>query len=274
MGPQPVLKSFKVFLELLRAIPVKLLNRLNGLFQEPRLRVLPEHGARKRAWFLENNLRSNTKQKTTRSSQLVFPTPFPSCRVIDDPPNYFCLPEQKAVVQACSRGVHVCVIRKRHAERLDSEGLANEPRRPHTRPPLISTNCSPINYAHTVELIRRWHYYPVDCRLRYRALRRSATIYGDRYRRISVSRRSSLVSRGWIARSRIGPILLFVSMLFRSLLFRSRVKPLQPNFTLNFLFVVEGSNRSIVSWIRVAFESSLSSSNALEFLVKIIRRKK
>lgn len=171
-------------------------------------------------------------------------------------------------------GVHVCVIRKRHAERLDSEGLANEPRRPHTRPPLISTNCSPINYAHTVELIRRWHYYPVDCRLRYRALRRSATIYGDWYRRISVSRRSSLVSRGWIARSRIGPILLFVSMLFRSLLFRSRVKPLQPNFTLNFLFVVEGSNRWFVSWIRVAFESSLSSSNALEFLVKIIRRKK
>lgn len=273
MGPQPVLKSFKVFLELLRAIPVKLLNRLNGLFQEPPLRVLPEHGARKRAWFLENNLRSNTKQKTTRSSQLVFPTPFPSCRVIDDPPNYFCLPEQKAVVQACSRGCsRVCNPQEARGETRFR--LANEPRRPHTRPPLISTNCSPINYAHTVELIRRWHYYPVDCRLRYRALRRSATIYGDRYRRISVSRRSSLVSRGWIARSRIGPILLFVSMLFRSLLFRSRVKPLQPNFTLNFLFVVEGSNRSIVSWIRVAFESSLSSSNAFEFLVKIIRRKK
>lgn len=39
-------QKFQGFLELLRAIPVKLLNRLNGLFHEPPLHVLPEHRER------------------------------------------------------------------------------------------------------------------------------------------------------------------------------------------------------------------------------------
>lgn len=163
--------------------------------------------------MLENNL-CRGRNNDVRDTSAKFFQLVSYCRVIDGPPIFIYRSGiRKAVVQGCSntpRTIHRVVIRASGrgicGERLDSERLANEPR-PHTRPPVISTNCSPINYAPTrtrpgtTELIRRWHYYPADCRLRYRALgpRHSdqqpftipASIVDS-----NLDHRSSLVSRG------------------------------------------------------------------------------
>lgn len=163
--------------------------------------------------MLENNL-CRGRNNDVRNTSAKFFQLVSYCRVIDGPPIFIYRSGiRKAVVQGCSntpRTIHRVVIRASGrgicGERLDSERLANEPR-PHTRPPVISTNCSPINYAPTrtrpgtTELIRRWHYYPADCRLRYRALgpRHSdqqpftipASIVDS-----NLDHRSSLVSRG------------------------------------------------------------------------------
>lgn len=138
---------------------------------------------------------------------------------------------RKAVVQGCSRRRCHAVTRASARGMRNDERLANEPR-PHTRPPVISTNCSPINYAPTrpgtTELIRRWHYYPADCRLRYRASRRRhsdqqpftpASIVDS-----NLDHGSCLVSReggGWIARWRVVQFTL-LRALYRSIDFCSR----------------------------------------------------